>query len=194
MTPWDLGGFGGEAVHTLTKTELAVHFHDWVDARGHTHYVDEGASGHKHGLNDPEHTHGSILTAPTDSNGVLARTDQNDTYTVASGKGWAFSGLTTQPQNTGITMDYAKTNLHLRNWWYASAGSPGYGETVMYIGTFSKKPTDGSTPAYGTGDDAWHNATRVYPIQNDGSNGTDMGDRPHNTTPPFILFAFYMKL
>jgi hypothetical protein len=197
MTPWDLGGFGGESVHKLTKTELAVHFHDWIDAGGHSHYVDEGAAGHKHVLNDPEHTHGTVLTSPTDSNGVLVRTDSNDTYGINSDSngGWAFGGLTTQPQNTGITMDYAKTNLALRNWWYVSAGYPGYGETMMHIGAYSKKPTTmPDPPVYGANDDKWHNKTEVYPIANDGSDGTDMGDRPHNTTPPFILFAIFMKL
>jgi len=200
MKPWMLGATGGEGVHKLTKVELAVHFHDWIDSLGHTHSILEPNSGqgHKHALVDPEHTHGTVLTSPTDSNGVLCRTDSNDTYAVASGKGWAFGGLTTQSQNTGITMNYSITGIGLRHAsYYAAAGTPGAGQGNMFIGTYSKAPAPVEPPVkppYGTGDDKWHNKTENFPITNDGSDGTDMGDRPHNTTPPFILFAFYMKL
>jgi hypothetical protein len=198
MKPWMLGATGGEGVHKLTKVELAVHFHDWIDDRGHTHVVTEPNSGqgHKHVLVDPEHTHGSILTSPTDSNGVLCRTDSNDTYTVASGKGWAFGGLTTQSQNTGITMNYAVTGVYLSN-WNATTGQVGHGTQLQYIGAFSAVPAPvvpPVAPPYGTGDGKWHNKTENYPITNDGSNGTDMGDVPHNTVPPTLLVCWYIKL
>lgn len=202
MVPWTLGAFGGESVHKLTKTELAVHFHDWIDLAGHTHAILEPNSGqgHKHGLVDPKHDHGTIISTGS-TNAVLGRTTSSPDYLwepTTGTKLWSQVTLSTQSVGTGMTMSFGITGIELRHANYtAAAGTAGSGLTNMFIGAFSKVPDPVEPPVkppYGTGDDKWHNKTENYPIVNDGSDGTDMGDRPHNTLPPFILFAIYMKL
>jgi hypothetical protein len=193
MVPWNLGAFGGESVHKLTPTELAVHLHDWIDRQGHTHVVHD--PGHIHGVTDPGHTHGIETDAPS-TNNVVGRMLSGGAYGLNSQVGGPFGqvGLTTLSHGAAISIQSGLTGIYLVN-WNATSGQVGYGTQLQYIGAFSATPTTGSPPwPYGTGDNLWHNKTENYPKTNDGSDGTDMGDRPHNTLPPFILFAFYMKL
>lgn len=193
--PWMLGANGGEAVHKLTPTELAVHLHDWIDARGHTHVIHD--DGHIHGVTDPSHTH-SVLSDPTESNAFVARGGNSYSLWNDSAGGHAplfsQSGVNIQDHGAGISIQNHTTGIYLVN-WNAASGQVGYGTQLQYIGAFSAKPaTTPPAPAYGTGDDKWHNKTENYPITNDGSNGTDMGDRPHNTVPPMLLVCWYIKL
>lgn len=192
MVPWTLGAFGGESVHKLTKLELAVHLHDWIDRVGHWHYTYD--QGHIHAITDNGHIHGIETDAPS-TNNVVGRMLSGGAYALDPQVGGPFGQvqLSILSHAAGLSIQNAKTGILILNQDYATAGKPGTGQTLTWIGTFSKGPQT-TPPTYGANDDLWHNKTENYPITNDGSDGTDMGDRPHNTLPPFILFAIYMKL
>jgi hypothetical protein len=181
--PWMLGGPGGESVHKLVVTELAVHLHDWVDSHGHTHTVVD--PGHVHGVTDPKHTHSATSSAP-DSDNILVRTDSaSRSITLAGGANdrWYSGGMDLSANATGISIQSNVTGTYLKN-WNAASGQTGYGTQLQYIGTWDAT----------AGKLRWHNPTENFPLPNDGSNGTDMGDVPHNTLPPFLLVCWYIKL
>jgi hypothetical protein len=188
--PWQIGASGGEDVHKLVVTELAVHLHDWIDLKGHSHYVLEptdglGRRGHLHSIDDPRHAHG-IETSDPGSNGVLGRATASQTVGLPTTTpfNWAQVGLSINLAGTGIQIIPHVTGILMRNQDYASTdpNNPGRNQVMQYIGT------------YNTTDLKWHNPTENQPLVNDGSNGTGMGDRPHNTLAPFLLLCVYIKL
>jgi hypothetical protein len=139
MTPWTLGGFGGESVHQLTPTELAVHLHDWIDYQGHTHFVQEpnNGQGHKHPIIDPNHNH-AIETSAAGTNVLFGRMLSGGAYNVegAAGGAWGQVGLDIFMNNTGVTVDFGKSGVGLRNQnWGQASSVPGYNLNFQFVGT-----------------------------------------------------------
>jgi hypothetical protein len=189
MKPWMLGGSGGESVHKLVPTELAVHLHDWVDVVGHTHYVYD--PGHVHGVTDPGHTHGIETDAPS-TNNVMGRMVSGGAYNPTSQVGGPFGqvALSTLSHGAGITVKanrvytdppYIQT---VNSNWGGAAGTPGQGQGLQWVGTWD------------TVAKRWHQPTENFPKPYDGSipPAADMGDQPHNNLPNFLLVCWYIKL
>jgi hypothetical protein len=188
MKPWMLGARGGESVHQLAVTEMAVHLHDWIDYKGHSHYVYD--QGHIHAITDPGHNHsiGTYVNAnPGDSNAVIGRfTGGSDGYSFNSG-GTLFRQVALRVEEHGANLSIQShvTNIQTLNTQYASPGTPGAGRSLQYIGEYSAdlKPAAG-----------WHQPTENNPRPADWATESERGDKPHNTLQPFVLFAFFMKL
>ena len=188
FTPWQLGASGGESVHKLVVTELAVHLHDWRDLVGHTHHVYD--PGHLHSITDPTHNHGiqtEIDGNDGDSNSVMGRYTKTGGY-VISGGGTLFNlvALEILSKATGVKVVTNTTGIQTFNEQWAQAGTPGAGYSKTYIGTH--RAADAYEPAW------WHQPTEYSPRPASWGNAAERGDVPHNTLPPFILFSIFMKL
>lgn len=200
-TPWMLGATGGEATHQLVLTELAVHLHDWIDTYGHTHGIQEGSDnlGHYHQITDPGHDHpiwNMIGTAHQANDLVLGRENGavNSGYTLqADGSLFRQVALSVRDRVTGISINKVKTGIVLRNAEWGQAGKPGEAKFDAYVGKWIEEDAVTHTGK-------WHQPTEYQPRPTDWGDPTkpeevaQRGDKPHNTLPPFILFAIYMKL
>jgi microcystin-dependent protein len=105
---YTLGGYGGEAYHVLTPTEMPAHAHG-VNDPTHAHNVYDPT--HAHGVGDPWHSHGANQDA------------HNHTVTINGSFGYGIGGVA--PPNplvdqgaTGFTTSTAQPAVHI-----AAAGS-----------------------------------------------------------------------